>query len=122
MSDPVTIEIDYGWRATLEPHDPWLCVRLHPAQDEPAPGDGLIERLWRAIDDRHQRDVVLQKEDVGFLLSSLMGELVRLHKRLATQAGWLRLSGLLQACDEALRTCRLHEVLPIYADRGAAVR
>ena len=122
MSDTQTIDIDYGWWATLEPHGPWLCVRLHPAQDDPAPGPGLIERLWGAIRERDADEVVLEMDDVAFLPSSLMCELVRLHKRLASHDGRLRITGLRPPCAEALRLCRLDQVLPTYPGRQEAVQ
>ena len=112
--DGETIELDFGWRATLDPQDRWLCVRLHPENTNLSPGHGLIERLWETVDSRGAHNVVLEMNDVTFLPSSLMGELVRLHKRLATHNGRLRLSGLRSECAEALHVCRLDRVLPTF--------
>lgn len=120
--DGETIELDFGWRATLDQQDRWLCVRLHPERTNLSPGHGLIERLWEAIRERKALSVVLEMDDVTFLPSSLMGELVRLHKRLATHSGRLRLSGLRQECAEALHTCRLDRVLPSFDNREKSLQ
>jgi anti-anti-sigma factor len=119
--DGETIELDFGWRATLDQQERWLCVQLHPESNNLSPGHGLIERLWKAIQNRGALSVVLEMDDVTFLPSSLMGELVRLHKRLATHNGRLRLSGLRHEWAEALHTCRLDRVLPTFDNRAEAL-
>ncbi len=120
--DSETIELDFSWRATIEQQGQWLCVRLHPESTNLSPGHGLIERLWETILSREAHNVVLEMDDVTFLPSSLMGELVRLHKRLATHRGRLRLSGLRHECAEALHMCRLDQVLPAFSNRTDALQ
>ena len=122
MSDVQTIELDFGWRATLDHQGLWLCAKLHPSGEMPTPGHGLIEKLWNEIEKRSAKDVVLEMDDVAFFPSSLMGELVRLHKRLATHMGRLRVCGLRHECAEALHICRLDLVLPTYPTRYEALQ
>lgn len=122
MSDVQTIDLDFGWSATLDQQGMWLCVRLHPSGEMPSPGHGLIEKLWAEIERRGARDVVLEMNDVAFFPSILMGELVRLHKRLATHTGRLRICDLQQPCAEALHICRLDLVLPTYRTRYDALQ
>ncbi|WP_197525717.1 STAS domain-containing protein [Pseudobythopirellula maris] len=120
MAETQTMCVGDGWWATLEHEGDRLYVRPYPEGDQPTPALGLVERLWAAIDERGVRDVVLEMDDVAFLPSSLMGELVRLHKRLATHSGQLRLSGLHEQCADALHITRLDQVLPTFPGRGAA--
>jgi hypothetical protein len=51
----------------------------------------------------------------------MVGELVRLHLRVTKQGGMLRLCGVSGANEEVLKVCRLHDRLPIYANRTNAV-
>ena len=115
------IALDHGWRATLFQHGDWVCARLHPSDDQSLGDHGLIEKLWKEIDRRGTHNAVIEMQEVSFLPSSLMGELVRLHKRLATHSGHLRLAALRHNCAEALHTCRLDTVLPVYASSEDAL-
>jgi anti-anti-sigma factor len=121
MSEPQGIELDYGWWATLQWHGPWLGARLHPQQENPLHGHGLIERLWTTASEWGAHDMVIDMHEVTFLPSILMGELVRLHKRLATHNGRLRICGLSHECTEALHACRLDQVLPTYGSLEEAL-
>ncbi|MGL4511751.1 MAG: STAS domain-containing protein [Lacipirellulaceae bacterium] len=114
-----TIELDGGWRATFQPGGDWLSVRLHPAGPFPA-SHTLLERLWGEIDARGARHVVVDMAEVSFLPSLLMGELVRLHKRLATHGGRLRLCSLHEHPREALAVVGLDRVLPAFVTLAEA--
>ncbi len=120
MADQVTLVP--GWSASFEEAPGWVCVRLHPADGaDPA---GLITPLWSQIEARRQgmsHQVVLEMNEVIFLSSSLMGEMVRLHKRLAVAGGALHLSALRPECAEALHITRLDSVLPAFPGRNEAV-
>lgn len=121
MSEPVRIDLDYDWTATISVDDAWWVVRFHPG---PRPfGDvvGLVRPLWELLQQRDAQRVVLEMQEVEFLSSSLIGELVRLYKRLSQVDGALRLCGLRPACREAIRVCRLQEVLPSEPTREQAI-
>lgn len=112
-----------GWSASFEQVEGWLCARLHPSDG--ADAAGMIGPLWRELDARFpggDKKVVLEMNDVTFLSSSLMGELVRLHKRLAVAGGALHLSAMRPECAEALHITRLDSVLPTFPGRDEAVR
>lgn len=120
MSEAWTIDLPDEWRATFEPRGEWLCVRLHPPKRT---GQwGLADGLWREIDSRGAHQVVLEMDEVEFFPSALMAELVRLHKRVATHNGRLRLCGLQPHPHEALRTVRLDEVMSVHDTREAALQ
>ncbi|QDU86744.1 STAS domain protein [Pirellulimonas nuda] len=111
-----------GWSVSFEQVGGWLCTRLHPAGSPDAAG--MIDPLWRQVDARCQgaaKQVVLEMNEVTFLSSSLMGELVRLHKRLAVAGGALHLAALRPECAEALHITRLDSVLPVFPGRDEAV-
>ena len=65
--------------------------------------------------------MILEMDQVSFVSSSMMSELVRLNKRLLQHEGNLRLCGLRDACRDALHVSRLDEILPCYKSRGDAL-
>ncbi len=119
MSEATSIDLPDGWRATLAQHGPWLGVRLHP---NPAGQWGLAEGLWRIVQQRAATQVLLEMDEIDFFSSALMGELVRLHKRIAVAGGRLRLCGLQSHPHEAMHMMRLDELLPIFATRDEALQ
>lgn len=120
MGETSTIDLFDGWRATFDPCGEWLTVRLHPPG---GPGQyGLAVGLWSEIDRRGARQVVLEMDEVGFFPSALMGELIRLHKRIAVAGGRMRLSGLQEHPREALHTMRLDQMIGIYGSREEATQ
>ncbi|MEM6799030.1 MAG: STAS domain-containing protein [Planctomycetota bacterium] len=118
--ESANVPLPYDWSATFTQDGPWTVARLHPG---PRPyGDviGLAIPLWQEMERRWATLLVLEMDEVDFLSSSLMGELVRLYKRIAGRSGALRLCGLQPECAEALRVCRLDEVLPAYVSHHDA--
>lgn len=127
MSETIRVELDYDWTATVGQDTTceigqWWVVQLHPG---PRPfGDvvGLVRPLWELLQQHDAQRVVLDMQEVEFLSSSLIGELVRLCKRLGQVDGALRLCGLRPECREAIRVCQLQEVLPSEPTRDEAMR
>ena len=99
-----------GW-ATFGDYEGWLVVRLHPPGEVFSDAPGLADALWTEIEASAHRQVALEMQDVTFLPSSLMGVAVRLHKRLATHDGELRIVGMRPACRDAWHACRLDTIL-----------
>ncbi len=118
MGDSSTVDLFDGWRATFEPGGDWLYARLHPP-DGPGQFD-LALGLWNEVQRRGALQVVLELDEIAFLPSALMSEVVRLHKRIAMAGGRLRLCGLREHPREAVHLMRLDELVSIYADRQAA--
>ena len=116
----MTVELYDGWRATVESCGDWFCMRIHPPA---GPGQWqLANGLWKEIEARGAKQVLLEMDEVSFFSSALMSELVRLHKRIAMGGGRLRLSGLQEHPHEAMHMLRLDEVLTVYQDRTAALQ
>lgn len=97
----------------------WLFVRLRP---DPMRLDDVAERLWALMNKHFVYRIVLEMDEVDFLPSVLMGQLVMLQKRILQHDGALRLCGLSPQCEEALRLCRLDHTLAHYNNRADAVR
>lgn len=119
QGDPLPLAHD--WSATISRDGQWWVVRLHPG---PRPfGDviGLVQPLWLALEERWATLVVIEMDEIEFLSSSLMGELVRLYKRIANRQGAMRLCGLRPECESALHVCRLDEVLYAAPNRDMAI-
>jgi anti-anti-sigma factor len=106
------------WEVDIDRGPDWLFVRLHPGKASP---DDLAERVWSAADRHFVYRLVLEMDDVEFLPSPLMGQLVMLQKRAIQHAGALRLSGLSDDCADALHMCRLDRALPNFPSREEAV-
>jgi len=96
----------------------WLFVRLRPNQERL---DDIADRLWELMNQQFVGRLVLEMDEVDFLSSLLMGQLVMLHKRILQHDGVLRLCGLSRACTEALHLCRLDQALPHFDCRADAV-
>jgi len=97
----------------------WLFVRLKPDYDQL---DDLADRLWSLLNQHFIHRMVLEMDEVDFLPSMLMGQLVMLHKRVLQHEGSLRLCGLKSECADALHMCRLDQALPHFDCREEAVR
>jgi anti-anti-sigma factor len=118
----VTYDLVQNWRATIDQSGDWRVVRLHQPQDGATVVYDLADALWSKLGSPPPTRVLLEMVDVHFLASSVMGELVRLHKRLAVQGDLLHLCGLHPECREALHITRLDRVLPTFDSREEALR
>ena len=86
----------------------WLIVRVRV---EPHEAAGFADRIWALMEKHFIYRLVLEMDEVEFMPSVLMGQLVMLQKRLLQHEGALRLSGLRPTCEEALHFCRLDHTL-----------
>lgn len=109
------------WTVDVDRGPDWLFIRLRPPHDGDTGEIRLAEMIWQKLEQCFCYRVVLELDDVKFLRSWMVGELVRLHKRVTTQGGMLRLCGVSAANEDVLKVCRLHDRLPIYANRTNAV-
>ncbi len=96
----------------------WLFVRIRPDEHRL---DDLADRLWTLLNKHFIYRLVLEMDEVDFLPSLLMGQLVVLHKRVLQHEGALRLCGLSPSCTDALHFCRLDRALPSFRCREDAV-
>lgn len=102
------------WQANLYERDGWQVVELVPVGDSSVDAYPLATALWDIVADWRPPQMIVDMHQVTFLGSSMMGALVRLHKRISMADGELRLCRLLPHPAEAMHACRLHLVFPIY--------
>ncbi len=117
FSDPAQGDGTRRWRVDRGPD--WLFVRLDASEENI---DGLADRLWSLLDQHFIYRLVLEMDDVDFLPSRMMGQLIMLQKRVMQHDGALRLCGVSPSCAEALHLCRLDRALPSYRSRVDAVQ
>lgn len=106
------------WSVDVDRGPDWLFVRLHPGDGEPRE---IADELWTLANRHFTYRLVLEMDDIDFLPSVLMGQLVMLQKRVLQHEGALRICGLSPDCQQALHICRLDHTLPTFVDREDAV-
>jgi anti-anti-sigma factor len=109
------------WSLDIDRGPDWLFIKLRPPREGDYSEIPLAEMIWEKLEQSFCHRVVIELDDVPLLRSWLVGQLVRLHKRIAAHDGMMRLSGLSPANQEVLRACRLSERLPSYANRTEAI-
>lgn len=115
------IELAPGWTMHVDRGPDWLFVRVVGSSEGGSPSLPLAERVWDMMDQHFISRVVIEMDEVPVMHSQLIGELVRLQKRVHTRGGLLRLSGVNDAAIEAMKITRLGQLLPCFLDRGDAV-
>ncbi len=106
------------WGLEIDRGPDWLFIRLHPDSFD---ADNIAERLWEILDRHFIYRLVLELDDIDFLPSHMMGQLVMLQNRVMQHDGALRLCGMTPECEQALHLCRLDKVLPNFHCREDAV-
>ena len=106
------------WAVDVDRGPDWLFVKLHPGSQDP--GD-VAEKLLSVADKHFVYRMVLEMDEVDFIPSRLIGQLVMLQKRVLQRHGMLRLCQLKDQCAEAIHMCRLDGALPNYGSREDAV-
>jgi anti-anti-sigma factor len=115
------LELTRDWTFDIDRGPDWLFIRLRP----PGSGDtgeiALAEMIWQKLEQCFCHRVVLELDNVTFLRSWMVGELVRLHKRVTLSGGMVRLCGISEASQDVLRISRLADRFPAYRNRTDAV-
>jgi anti-anti-sigma factor len=114
------LELAQEWTVDIDRGPDWLFVKLRPPHDD-AGEIPLAEMVWNQLEQCFCHRVVLEMEEVPHLRSWMVGELVRLQKRVASSGGMLRIAGLSQPNYDVLRICRLADRFPNYRNRTDAV-
>ena len=115
------LDLAPGWSVELDRGPGWLFVRPHTRMTDDLASIDLANQVWQLLEREFGHRVVLEMDDVGLLRSHLVGELVRLHKRVTSHEGLMRVCGLSDGNYEVLRTTQLHHRFPRYRDREEAV-
>lgn len=115
------VQIAEGWELDVERGPDWLFVRPHLVGSRATETPPLAEHIWSLLELNVTNRLVLELDQIRFLHSYLIGQLVWLHKRIHTQGGIMRISGLSAPNQEMLRISRLDSRFPQYPSREDAV-
>ena len=115
------VQIAYGWELDVDRGPDWLFVRPHrpPGGAEQMPP--LAEQVWALMEQNFIHSLVPELDQIDFLSTYLIGQLVWLQKRIHTHDGLMRIAGLCHMGQEVLHQCRLDSRLPCFSSREEAV-
>ncbi len=115
------VEVAPGWSIDMERGPDWLYVRLRPIESHWSDVAGLAESIWKLLRQQFTHRLVLELDELAVFPSALIGELVRLYRRIQSQDGLMRLCGLNESNLDALQLTRLQRCFPHYESREDAV-
>lgn len=115
------VDLMPGWNLEMDRGPDWLFIRPVPPAGKEGVEVEFAEAIWERMQQQFCHRVVLEMEQIPLLRSWLIGQLVLLHKRVTSQDGLMRISGMSDANQDVLHMVRLDDRFPQYADRGAAV-
>ncbi len=114
------VERNHGWKLDVERGPGWIIVHLdREAQAEEMPE--LADWVWSVLRCHGGKRLIVELDDNTLLQSYLIGQLLRLSKRVGFAGGVLRLAGLSSQNVEVLRGCRLDQVFSIYPTPHGAI-
>ncbi len=110
-----------GWDLDVDRGPGWLLTRIKcpAALADHAPP--LADAIWDLMCRHFAYRVVIELDEIPVLDSHLVGQLVKLFKRIREHDGVMRLCGLSAYNLQVLRTCRLEDHFAPYEDRREAV-
>ena len=91
----------------------WLLVRVRKLKEDPVAASQFAERLWELLQQHFTYRLILELDQVAMLSSSLIGQLIQLHKRIEEHDGVLRLCGLSSQNRSVLHACGTGRPLPL---------
>jgi anti-anti-sigma factor len=115
------LEIARGWNLEIDRGPDWLFARIHCDPEFAWDSPPLAETLWKLLSQHLAHRLVIECDQMTFMPSSVLGQLVMLQKRIVTSGGQLRITGLSPSMREVLRVSRLDSCLPVFANRAEAV-
>jgi anti-anti-sigma factor len=87
--------------------------------------EDLVEKVGADLNELVSKDqptkMVLSFDGVRFVSSSMLAQVVKLHKRLAKNKARLRICGLTPAIREVLHASQLDRLLEVHDDEAAAL-
>ncbi len=110
-----------GWQFAVSHSSEWLFLRLQRLQPEAEACPPVAETAWDLASEHEVRRLIFELDEATALTSYLIGQLVLLHKRLSLAGGVLRLCGFSEANYSVIQLMQLHNRLPNYENREAAV-
>ena len=115
------VQIAEGWELDVERGPDWLFVRLRNVSSQATDTPPLAEQVWALLEQHFTTRLVLELDQIRFLQSFLIGQMVWLLKRIHSHGGIMRVAGLTQSNQEVLRICHLDDAFTPYSSREDAV-
>ena len=115
------LDLSPGWTIEVDRGPNWLFVQLHADRSFETEDVELADPVWQLMQQHFAHRVVLEMDDVPVLHSRLVGQLVQLQKRVESEGGLLRLSGLADNSKQVLRSMHIADRFPYFETREAAV-
>ena len=103
-----------GWNAELNQGPNWLVVRLSNATSPSASSAPLADALWTVMRQQFTQRLVIDLDQIPLVESYMISELLRLQTRIRSEGGLLRLCGVSEQIQNALRVSKLGGQLPQY--------
>ena len=110
-----------GWKLDVERGPDWLLVKVKDLNSQASGRVTLADNLWEMLQRHFTYRLVLEMDQVSVLDSHLIGQLMRLYKRIRRHSGVMRLCGLSPYNLHVLETCRLNDRLVTFHNREEAV-
>ncbi len=110
-----------GWELAVERGPDWLFIKVANPDGDASDATELADCIWSLLQQHLTHRLVLELDQIDVLRSNLLGQLVKLQRRIAEQGGVIRLCGLSPHNRRVLKTCRLDDRLPVYDGRMDAV-
>jgi anti-anti-sigma factor len=98
-----------------------LFVKLHTPPKAGRDAHDLADEVLHTMEQHFTKRVVLEMDELQLLHSGLIGQLVQLQRKIASDGGTLRVCGLSDAGRAALHATRLDRQLGCCTDRTEAV-
>lgn len=113
-------QIAEGWNLDVQRGPDWLFVRVQLDQGAPNEVD-FASAVWNLLQTSMLQRVVIELDELPTLHSKLIGDLVRLHQRVQSTGGLVRLSGMSDRNQQVLELASLDRRFPQYSTRQDAV-
>ncbi len=110
-----------GWELDVQRGPDWLLVKVKGPKESTLETPPLADALWSLLERHFTYRLVLELDQVDVMGSCLIGQLIKLYKRIREHDGVMRLCGLSSCNVDVLRTCNLDERFLPYQDREEAV-
>ena len=116
------IDISDGWGLDVEVGSQWLFVTVRCKKGHTWDTPPLADSLWELVDTLSAHKLIVELAEVEIFHSLLIGQMIMLHKRIASQGGVMRLAGLSGQNQLALEVANLGSRFPWYQNRDEAVK
>ena len=117
----MTVKTANGWQMELDRGPDWLFVRLRGQEESKAEPQELAETVWSLLQQQFAHRLVVELDELAQLRTGMIGELVRLRKRIDSKGGMMRLSGVSDDNQKVLEINHLDNFFPQYRTRTDAV-